>query len=69
MEISLRTITDIVTLFCIGMSFVCFKIIPVERHAFMFANDKHIKLTILGAIFLPLAFIIGLINLTVDLFR
>lgn len=68
MEISLKIIADSVMIFCFVMSFVCFKIIPTKRQLLKLANDKHIKLTILGAMFLTLGLIIGLIHLIIELF-
>ena len=68
MEISLKIIADSVMVFCFIMSFVCFKIIPTKRQLLELANDKHIKLTILGTMFLILGLIIGITHLTVELF-
>jgi hypothetical protein len=69
MEINLKLIADAVMVFCFGMSFLCFKIIPTKRHIIKLENDKHIKMTILGSMFFAAGLRIGIIHLTVKLVR
>ena len=69
MELSIKIIADIIMILCFGMAFLCFKIVPTKRHILKLANDKHIKLTILGSMFFAAGAIIGLIHLTVELIR
>ena len=48
---------------CFGMSFFCYKIIPTKRDILKLANDKHIKMTILGSMFFALGLLIVLIQI------